>query len=65
MELSYPEGASLTKLEHPKHAILKLHRAVKLCQVVVVDAQQLKNKDTEEVRDREGKPFISIYIYYI
>lgn len=48
---SHPEGASLTELEHPKHTILKLHSAVELGQVVVINSQQLKR---EEVKWQEG-----------
>lgn len=44
---SHPEGASLAELEHPEHTVLKLHRAVELGQVVVIDAQQLKCEDME------------------
>lgn len=48
---SHPEGASLTELEHPKHTILKLHSAVELGQVVVINSQQLK---CEEIKWQEG-----------
>lgn len=41
----YPEGAPLTQLKHPKHTILKLHCAIELGQVVVIDAHQLKHGD--------------------
>lgn len=52
MVCSYPERAPLTELKHPKHTVLKLHRAVELGQVVVIDTQQLKHVDME-VRDRD------------
>lgn len=38
-EASYPEGAPLTELKHPEHTVLKLHCAIELGQVVVVDPQ--------------------------
>lgn len=42
---SYPQGAPLTQLKHPKHTVLKLHCAIELGQVVVIDTQQLKHGD--------------------
>lgn len=45
---SYPEWAPLTELEHPEHSVLKLHRAVELGQVVVVDTQQLEHEGGDE-----------------
>lgn len=51
MACSYPERTPLTQLKHAKNAILKLYCAIKLGQVVVIDAHQLKHEDTEE-RDK-------------
>ena len=50
---SYPEGAPLTELKHPKHTVLKLHRAVELGQVVVIYTQQLKHEDMVVARRRK------------
>lgn len=47
MVCSYPEGAPLTELKYPKHTVLKLHRAIELGQVVVIDTQQLKHEEIE------------------
>lgn len=44
---SHPEGASLTELEHPKHTVLKLHGAVELGQVVVINPQQLEREEVK------------------
>lgn len=53
---SYPEGAPLTELKHPKHTVLKLHRAIELGQVVVIYTQQLKREDMEARRKwQEGE----------
>lgn len=49
---SYPEGASLTELKHPEHTVLKLHRSIELCQVVVIYTQQLQRQRQNE-RERE------------
>ena len=54
MVCSYPEGAPLTELKHPKHSVLKLHRAVELGQVVVIYAQQLKHEEEARMEQQEG-----------
>lgn len=56
---SYPERAPLTELEHPEDAVLKLHCAVELGQVVIIDAQQLD----DEMEAREQK-VLNHFIYY-
>lgn len=43
----YPERAPLAELKHPEDTVLKLHCAIELGQVVVIDTQQLKDEDTE------------------
>lgn len=50
MRETYPEGASLAELKHPEHAVLKLHCAIELRQVVVIDVQQLKDEELMETR---------------
>lgn len=52
--ISYPEGAPLTELKHPVHTVLKLHRAVKLGQVVVIDTQQLKHRNMKARKKRKA-----------
>lgn len=47
-EASYPQRAPLTELEHAEHAVLKLHRAVELGQVVIIDPQQLGKEPGEK-----------------
>lgn len=39
----YPEGSSLTVLNHPKDHGVKLHRAVELSWVVIVNLKQLRH----------------------
>lgn len=45
---SYPQGAPLTELKHPKHAVLKLHCAVELGQVVIINSQQLGKRQIKK-----------------
>lgn len=47
-DASYPQRAPLTKLKHPEHAVLKLHRAIELGQVVIIDSQQLKKAQAKK-----------------
>lgn len=53
-EASYPQRAPLTELEHAKHAVLKLHRAVELGQVVIIDPQQLGKEPGEKWVSKHG-----------
>lgn len=48
-EAPYPQRAPLTELEHAEHAVLKLHRAVELGQVVIIDPQQLRREPGEKM----------------
>lgn len=49
VKCSYPEGASLTELKHPKHTVLKPDGAVELGQVVVINTQELKYEEMDKV----------------
>lgn len=49
----YPQGAPLTELKHPKHAVLKLHGAVEFGQVVIIDSQQLEKRQIKKKKINE------------
>lgn len=52
---SYPQRAPLAELKHPEHAVLELHRAVELGQVVIIDAQQLGKNQAENGSAEEAE----------
>lgn len=53
-ESSYPQRAPLTELKHPEHAVLELHRAVELGQVVIIDPQQLGRSQAKKWAAKHG-----------
>ena len=42
---TYPEWPPLSILKHSEHTLIKLHRAIKLSEVVIVDLLQLRRKE--------------------
>lgn len=44
-QAAYPEWPPLSVLKHSKHTLIKLHCAIKLCEVVIVDLQELQRKE--------------------
>lgn len=42
---TYPERPPLSVLKHPEHALIELHCAIKLCEVVIVDLLELQREE--------------------